>query len=79
MIAPRNQSQCRCQRERIPNGIGNEGALSQMATGGLMVALGYGRTSKTEQAAGDAALVADAAEPVEESGELRSIRCVARA
>jgi len=48
MIAPRNQSQSRYQREGIPNRIGNEGALSQMAPSGRIVAAGYGRTSETE-------------------------------
>src|SRR6266550_151631 len=77
MIPPRNKSQSRYQRERIPNGIGNKGALSQMAQGQLMVAIGCGRTADAKQAAGDAAPVADAAEPVEEPDELRSSRCVA--
>jgi hypothetical protein len=79
VIAPRNQSQSRHKRERIPNGIGNQGALGQAALGRLMVAFGYGRASDTEQAAGDAAPVADAAEPIEEPDELRSIRRVAGA
>ena len=76
MIAPRNQSQSRYQRERIPNGVGDEGALSQVAPGQLKVAIGHVRTSDTEEAARDAALVADATEPVEESDELWSVRCV---
>ena len=65
MIAPRNYSQSRCQRQRIPNGIGNQGTLIQMAQGPLMVAIGCGRTAEAEQAAGDAAPVADEAEPVD--------------
>ena len=76
MIAPRNPSQRRHEREPIPNGIGDEGALSQVAPGQLKVGIGHGRTSETEEAARDAALVADAAEPVEESDELWSVRRV---
>src|SRR6266850_6257318 len=77
MIAPRNQSQCGGQRERISNGIGDEGALSQVAPGRLKVAIGDGRASETEEATRHATPVADATEPVEEPDELRSARCVA--